>query len=94
MQRTEIRQLVKTILVEDMDLNLSPDQVGETVSFLDDGLALDSISLAEFIDVIENRFSIRIQDEDLDSRTFASMDSVVALIGKRLEEANAVGMAS
>lgn len=86
MEQKEINDRLKKILVEDMDLNLVHSQIGDVVSLLDDGLALDSISLAEFIDIIEKRFSIQIRDEDLDTRTFASLDSVVTLIRKRLAD--------
>ncbi len=86
MEKNEIAARLKTILAEDMDLNLTRDHIEDVVSFLDDGLALDSISLAEFIDIIEKRFSIQIHDEDMDTRTFASFESVAALIGKRLME--------
>jgi acyl carrier protein len=86
MNHLQITDRLKTILAEEMDLNLVRSEIGDSVSFLDDGLALDSITLAEFIDVIEKRFSIRIRDEDLDTRRFASLDSVAALINERLTD--------
>ncbi|MDQ3511285.1 MAG: phosphopantetheine-binding protein, partial [Pseudomonadota bacterium] len=81
--KPQIIDIVKKILAEDLDLNISYEQIGDEASFLEDGLALDSISMAEFIDHVERRFSIRILDEDLDTATFKSLGSVVSLIQKR-----------
>lgn len=86
MEHLQIIDRLKTILADEMDLNLKRSEIGDAVSLLDDGLALDSITLAEFIDIIEKRFSIRIRDEDLDMRRFASLGSVVALIHERLTD--------
>ena len=84
MDRPQIIEILKKILVEDLDLNVSHEQIGDEASLLEDGLALDSISMAEFIDPLESRFSIRILDEDLDTATFKSLGSVVSLVQKRL----------
>lgn len=86
MDKQQIIAILKQIIVEDLDLNLSYEQVGDEASFLEDGLALDSISMAEFIDHLERRFSIRILDEDLDTATFKSLGSVVSLVQKRLPD--------
>lgn len=85
MDNQAIIDQLKTILAQDMDLNLRREQIDDSVSFLDDGLSLDSISLAEFIDLLETRFAIRIHDEDLDSRSFGSLAGVVALVRRRLD---------
>jgi acyl carrier protein len=86
MDNQQIIEILKLILVEDLDLNVSYEQVGDEASFLEDGLALDSISMAEFIDHVERRFSIRILDEDLETATFKSMGSVVSLVRRRLPD--------
>ena len=83
MDKPQIIDILKHIIAEDLDLNVSYEQIGDDASFLDDGLALDSISMAEFIDHVEHKFSIRILDEDLDTATFKSLGSVVSLVQKR-----------
>jgi acyl carrier protein len=86
MDKPQIVETLKRIIAEDLDLNVSYEQIADEVSFLEDGLALDSISLAEFIDHVEQRFSIRILDEDLDTATFKSLGSVVSLVQRRSDE--------
>ncbi|MDQ3205606.1 MAG: phosphopantetheine-binding protein [Pseudomonadota bacterium] len=94
MDKPQIVDIVKKILAEDLDLNISYEQIGDEASFLEDGLALDSISMAEFIDHVERRFSIRILDEDLDTTTFSSLGSVVSLIQMRSADRGPVAQAS
>ena len=83
MDKPQIITTLKQILAEDLDLNVSREQIGDDASFLEDGLALDSISMAELIDHVERTFSIRILDEDLETATFKSLDSVALLVQKR-----------
>ncbi|MBA2239208.1 MAG: acyl carrier protein [Lysobacter sp.] len=94
MDKPQIVDIVKKILAEDLDLNISYEQIGDEASFLEDGLALDSISMAEFIDHVERRFSIRTLDEDLDTTTFSSLGSVVSLIQMRSADRGPVAQAS
>lgn len=86
MELQHIGERLKRILAEDLDLNLSVADIDDAVSFMDDGLALDSINLAEFIDRIESVFAIRIRDEDLGSHAFSSLATVVALVAARRGE--------
>lgn len=83
MNESQAIDLLKRIVAEDLDLNLDYTQIDDTASLFEDGLALDSISLTEFIHHIERRFQIRILDEDLQTETFLSLDSVAALVLKR-----------
>lgn len=84
MDRPQIIETLKKIIADDLDLDVSYEQIGDEASLLEDGLALDSISMAEFMDHLERRFSIRILDEDLEAATFKSLGSVACLVQKRL----------
>jgi acyl carrier protein len=83
MDKSSIIDSLKQIIADDLDLNVNRDEIEDEASLLEDGLALDSISMAEFINHLEQRFSIRILDEDLDTATFSSLDSVATLVLKR-----------
>ncbi|MBO9882044.1 MULTISPECIES: phosphopantetheine-binding protein [Xanthomonas] len=84
MDKPQIVDTLKRLIAEDLDLNVRYEQIPDGASFLEDGLALDSISMAEFINHLERRFPIRILDEDLESDTFRSLDSVASLVLMRL----------
>jgi acyl carrier protein len=83
MNQNDIIQQLQRLLVEELDLNLTSSDVHREVSLFDDGLGLDSISLAEFIELMEAQFSVVILDEDLDMNTFRSLEGVAAVIEKR-----------
>ena len=86
MDKSRVIDILKRIIAEDLDLNIGYDQIDDAASFLEDGLALDSISMAEFINLLEGRVQIRILDEDLETATFCSLDSVAALVQARMAE--------
>lgn len=83
MNESQVIDMLKRIVAEDLDLNLDHTQIDDDASLFEDGLALDSISLTELIHHIERRFEIRILDEDLETDTFRSLRSVAALVLKR-----------
>lgn len=86
MDKARVIALLKQIIADDLDLDIASHQIDDAASLLEDGLALDSISMAEFINHLERRFAIRILDEDLESATFRSLDSVADLVLKRLAD--------
>ncbi len=84
MNKDQVLEKLKRILVEELDLGLRLEQIGDEVSLLEDGLAIDSISMAEFIHLLERGFAIEVLDEDIQTATFGSLDSVVDLVLRRL----------
>jgi len=79
-----VLEQIKRIVVEDLDLNLSYDQLDETVPLFEEGLALDSVVLVELISFIEKRFNIQINDDMLNMETFRNLQSVAHVIGQQL----------
>jgi acyl carrier protein len=77
---------IKRIVVEDLDLNLSYEELDETVPLFEEGLALDSVILVELISFIEKRFNIVLQDEALNMETFRNLRSVARVISEQLEQ--------
>ena len=80
-----VLEQIKRIVVEDLDLNLSYDQLDETVPLFEEGLALDSVVLVELISFIEKRFHIQLGDEALNLETFRNLHSVARVIRQQLE---------
>ena len=77
---------IKRIVVEDLDLNLSYDQLDETVPLFEEGLALDSVILVELISFIEKRFEIQLDDEMLNTETFKNLRSIAEVIRGQLAQ--------
>ncbi|WP_086933451.1 acyl carrier protein [Agarilytica rhodophyticola] len=85
MDKREILDILKNIIVDKLDLNLKFKDIDDKASLLDDGLSLDSISMAEFVELVESEFSIQILDDDLDTDTFGSLEGVCYLVQRMLE---------
>lgn len=75
---------IKRIVIEDLDLNLTYEDLDDTVPLFEDGLALDSVILVELISFIESRFEIQLQDDMLNTETFKNLKSIARIIREQL----------
>ena len=89
MMSDQVLEKVKRIVVEDLDLNLSYEDIDETVPLFEEGLGLDSVILVELISFIEERFNIQLGDEALNTETFKNLQSVARIIRQQLAEQQA-----
>ena len=80
---------IKRIVVEDLDVNLSYEDLNETVPLFEEGLGFDSVVLVELISFIEKRFNIEMGDEALNMDTFQNLGSVAQVICRQLAEQHA-----
>ena len=80
---------IKRIVVEDLDVNLSYEDLDETVPLFEEGLALDSVILVELISFIEKRFDIELRDEALNMETFKNLQSVARVIREQIAQQQA-----
>jgi acyl carrier protein len=86
----QVLETVKRIVVEDLDVNLTYEELDETVPLFEDGLALDSVVLVELISFIEKRFNIVLHDDVLSMDTFQSLQSVARVVREQLEQQRAM----
>jgi acyl carrier protein len=85
----QVIEMVKRIVVEDLDVNLTYEDIDETVPLFEEGLALDSVVLVELIGFIEKRFNIELRDEALNMETFRNLQSVAQVIRQQMAEQHA-----
>ena len=71
---------LKQLIASKLDMNIQPDEIGEDVPLLGDGLNLDSLAVVELIILIENRFAIEFGEDDLNMEAFASLRSLAQVI--------------
>lgn len=74
-----IRQ-IKLLLVEDMQIDVRPEDIPDDYSLLESGLALDSILIAELITRIEDRFGVQFDDRALDADLFNNLSRLAAFV--------------
>jgi acyl carrier protein len=82
-EASEIIQEIKHILVEDMQLNVIPEEIPDNYSLLESGLALDSILIAELITRIEDRFGLRFNDDVLNAELFNNLSLLAGFVAQR-----------
>jgi len=89
MQPQIVVEKIKRIVVEDLDVNLTYEDLNETVPLFEEGLGFDSVVLVELISFIEKRFNIEMGDEALNMDTFQNLGSVAQVICRQLAEQHA-----
>jgi acyl carrier protein len=80
-ETTDIAQQIKCIL-EDMQLNIVPEEIPDNYSLLEGGLALDSILIAELIARIEDRFELHFDDRVLDIELFNNLTLLASFVAQ------------
>lgn len=85
----QVLEQVKRIVAEDLDVNLSYEEIDDTVPLFEEGLALDSVVLVELISFIEKRFAIQLRDDVLNMETFHNLESVARVVREHLAEQHA-----
>lgn len=80
---SEVIQEIKHILVEDMQLNVIPEEIPDNYSLLESGLALDSILIAELITRIENRFGLQFGDDALEIELFNNLNLLAGFVDQK-----------
>ncbi len=78
MSDSTLHTRVKQLIIDRLQLEgMTPDQIDDAAPLFGDGLGLDSIDALELVIGIEKTFGVRIQDEDVGAKAFASVDSLV-----------------
>ncbi len=72
----EIEDRIKELIVETLDLQVEPHEIGTEDQLFGGGVGLNSMATIEIIVAIEKDFGIEIQDEDLRVELF---DNVKAM---------------
>jgi acyl carrier protein len=80
---SEVIQEIKNILVEDMQLNVIPEEIPDNYSLLESGLALDSILIAELITRIEDRYELRLGDDVLKVELFNNLNLLAGFVTQK-----------
>ena len=85
-----ITERLKDIIVGELDINASRDTLQDDVSLLENGVGLDSVSVMEFISIIEEKFGFEFSDDELSMEPFESLKTLSDFIAKRTTETAAV----
>lgn len=82
MNRAEVAQRTKEILVDGLRLDIAPEDIVDADPIFGEGigLGLDSIDVLEFVQLVEEEFGVAISDEAVVRQAFSSIDSLTDFI--------------
>lgn len=83
MSETLVNQL-KTIMAEELDVNLKVEDIDENASLFEDGLGLDSIAIVELISLVEQHFDFQFSDNELTPESFSNLNVLADFISGKL----------
>lgn len=72
-QTTDIIDRLKHIIAEQLDVNLSLEEIKPDVPLFEGGLGLDSVAIMELITLIEENFNFQFLNEELTLKPFQNL---------------------
>ncbi len=84
MSDENLRDAIKAMMVENLMLKVPKEEIGDDLPlFGPDGLGLDSIDALELVLGLEQEFGIKVEDEEVGVKAFASVDALVDFIEQK-----------
>jgi acyl carrier protein len=83
MDDAELKSRVKELIVKQLKLDIEPAAIADAAPLFGDsadGLGLDSIDALELVLGLEKEFGIKVQDEEVGVKAFASVDALCDFI--------------
>ena len=84
MSATLVNQL-KTIIAQELDVNLKTEEIDENLSLFEDGLGFDSIATVELISLIEKHFDVEFSDSELNPECFSNLKVLANFLADKME---------
>lgn len=81
---TPLVEQLKTIIAEDLDVNLKAEDIDEHVPLFEGGLGFDSIATVELIALLERHFGIEFSDAELSPETFRNLTVLADFIEQKI----------
>lgn len=81
--RDEQARRVKELIVRRLKLDVDPASIENAAPLFGEGLGLDSIDALELVLGLEQEFGIKVEDEEVGVKAFASVDALVDFIEQK-----------
>ena len=80
MSRQELASQVKDLIVRRLKLDIDPKTIDDQAPLFGEGLGLDSIDALELVLGLEQEFHIKVEDEEVGVKAFASVDALCEFV--------------
>ena len=87
MERNELVQRVKEIIVKVLNLDIQPAEIADDELLLGGGLEVDSLAVLQIVDELEVVFSVTARDEEVTADLFRSVATLTDFVERKLAEA-------
>jgi acyl carrier protein len=85
MNTETIKQAIKEIIVNELDAGIKLEDFNEGVPLYNGGLGLDSISIINFIVLLEKKFDIFFSESEISSELFNDIDNLTDFVKEKLQ---------
>ena len=83
MTKEDLAPKVKDLIVRRLKLDIDPKTIQNDAPLFGEGLGLDSIDALELVLGLEQEFGIKVEDEEVGVKAFASVDSLCDFIEQK-----------
>jgi acyl carrier protein len=83
MANPQMAQRVKELIVRRLKLDIDPSTIDSAAPLFGEGLGLDSIDALELVLGLEQEFGIKVEDEEVGVKAFASVNALVDFIEQK-----------
>ena len=81
MQNTnELKTRVRQLLVDNLMLQVNPEEIADDLPLFGDGLGLDSVDALQLVVALDKTFGLKIQDAAMAKDILKSINSIVTAI--------------
>ena len=87
MENNDLRGRIKTLIVRRLKLDIAPESILDDAPLFGEGLGLDSIDALELVLGLEQEFGIKVDNEEVGVRAFASVDALARFIEGKMAAA-------
>lgn len=84
-ERGRIRDALKAILVETLELDVDPAQIGDDEPLFEAGLGVDSVEALALLRAVEKRFGVVVPDAEIGVGLFQDIASLGSLVERLVE---------
>lgn len=82
----DLKVRIKNMLVDRLKLEIDPAAIEDDAPlFSEEGLGLDSIDALELVLGVEQELGVRIDDEEVGSKAFASVSALAEFVEERMK---------
>ncbi len=79
----QLAERLKKLIITRLKLEIEPSEIEDDQPLFGEGLGLDSIDALELVLGLEQEFGVKVEDEEVGVKAFASIDALVVFVKEK-----------